>query len=94
MLSLPTLIPNTQMKQNQDRWPVFDNSQHPYVKSVQDGLQPQRKVSDIFEEMSGMVTLRRKAKENGSHSPSPAMGSISPPPPLPPPNSQQLLTSW
>ena len=82
-----------QMKQNKERWPVFDNSHNPHLASIQEQFPSSQRHgsgSDIFEEMSGMVTLRRKGKGEG-HSPSPGISGLTPPP-LPPPNLQLITT--
>lgn len=96
-----------QMKVDKNRWPVFDEAVYASTKTLQDmanSLGP-RKDSDMFEEMSGMVTLRKKDKQGrGSHSPSPAVNGhqnrsparhiIPPPPNIPAPPPPTALTSW
>jgi hypothetical protein len=55
----------TEMKQ-EEKWPIFQTSSKASeeMKNGAVGSQPGRRTSDLFEEMSGMVTLKRKPKES------------------------------
>ena len=63
------------MKQ-EDKWPVFHTSPKMPAKFAKesDGValeDARRQSSEMFEEMSGMVTLKRKVKDNGLRPSSP-----------------------
>ena len=60
------------MKQ-EEKWPVFQTSPKLSTKFSEEGKtfnqknnEERRKSGDLFEEMSGMVTLKRKAKETSN----------------------------
>ena len=66
-LSLSLSIYLSSQMQQEEKWPVFQTSPKmsaKFPKDTTNTLQPES--GELFEEMSGMVTLKRKTKEKGN----------------------------